>query len=88
MENKRSPKEIILWRLHNVLKGQAMFIREDKYSPVEDRLEEMKVVEQLVKFLDNYDENVSVLELYYSKKTLGPEQMEQVEKKDIGYSER
>ena len=48
----------------------------------------MKVVEQLVKFLDNYDENVSVLELYYSKKTLGPEQMEQVEKKDIGYSER
>lgn len=88
MDTKRNPKDYMLWKMHNVLRGQAMFIREDTISTPEEKLAEMKIVEQLVKFLDNYDENVSVLEQYYSKKKLGPEQMEQIEKKDVGYSER
>ena len=67
-EKKRTGKEQILWRLHNVLRGQAMFIREDSFTPPEERLEQMKVVEDLVFFLDSYDENIKVLREYKQKK--------------------
>lgn len=88
VNKRRNPKELILWKLHNVLRGQAMFIREDTISSPEDKLEEMKVIEQLVHFLDNYDENIAVLEKYHREKKVTPEQMEQIEKEDMGYSER
>lgn len=88
MENKRSPKEFILWKMHNVLRGQAMFVREDTIRTPEEKLEEMKVIEQLVHFLDNYDENIAVLEQYYRNKAHTTEQMEQIEKEDMGYIDR
>lgn len=87
-EQERTGKDMILWKLHNVLRGQAMFIREDTISSPEYKLEEMKVIEQLVHFLDNYDENIEVLERYHREKKLTLEQMKQIEKEDMGYSER
>lgn len=88
MGTKRNPKDYILWKMHNVLRGQAMFIREDTISTPEEKLAEMKVVEQLVHFLDNYDENIAVLEQYHRNKAHTTEQMEQIEKEDMGYIDR
>lgn len=88
MENRRSPKEFILWKMHNVLRGQAMFVREDTIRTPEEKLEEMKVIEQLVHFLDNYDENILVLEQHYRNKVRTEEQMKQIEQEDMGYLDR
>ena len=51
MINKPVVQEKIIKRLNNVLKGQAMFIRDDDTISDEERLEQIKVVEQLVNFL-------------------------------------
>lgn len=57
----RTPKERILWKMNNVLRGQAMFIREDSITPFLERVEEMEVIETLKHFLDNYDEYKQVI---------------------------
>ena len=88
MDTKRGPKEYILWKMHNVLRGQAMFIREDTIRTPEEKLEEMKIIEQLVHFLDNYDENILVLEQYHRNKVHTEEQMKQIEQEDMGYLDR
>ena len=44
-----------------------MFIREDVFASPEERLEQMKVVEDLVFFLDNYDENIKILREHKQK---------------------
>lgn len=72
MENK-TPKQIILKRLSNVLKGQAMFIREDSMTPFMDRLQQLEVVETFKHFLDNYDEYKQVI-LQYEKSKEDKEQ--------------
>lgn len=72
MENK-TPKQIILKRLSNVLKGQAMFIREDSMTPFMDRLQQLEVVETFKHFLDNYDEYKQVI-LQYEKSKNDKEQ--------------
>ena len=72
MENK-TPKQIILKRLSNVLKGQAMFIREDSMTPFMDRLQQLEVVETFKHFLDNYDEYKQVI-LQYEKSKKDKEQ--------------
>lgn len=72
MENK-TPKQIILKRLSNVLKGQAMFIKEDSMTPFMDRLQQLEVVETFKHFLDNYDEYKQVI-LQYEKSKKDKEQ--------------
>ena len=72
MENK-TPKQTILKRLSNVLKGQAMFIREDSMTPFMDRLQQLEVVETFKHFLDNYDEYKQVI-LQYEKSKKNKEQ--------------
>ena len=56
-----SSKQKILNRLTNVLKGQAMFIRDDTTTSDKEKLQELNVVLNILKFIDNYDENISVL---------------------------
>lgn len=56
-----SSKQKILNRLTNVLKGQAMFIRDDTTTPDKEKLQELDVVLNILKFIDDYDENISVL---------------------------
>lgn len=72
MENK-TPKQTILKRLSNVLKGQAMFIKEDSMTPFMDRLQQLEVVETFKHFLDNYDEYKQVI-LQYEKSKKDKEQ--------------
>lgn len=60
MENNSS-KQKILNRLSNVLRGQAMFIRDDTTTTDKEKLQELDVVLNVMKFLNDYDENISVL---------------------------
>lgn len=85
MINKPVVQEKIIKRLNNVLKGQAMFIRDDDTISDEEKLEQIKVVEQLVNFLRDYDENLQVLEYYRSHKVKSERQMQDIEKEDMGY---
>ena len=56
-----SSKQKILNRLTNVLKGQAMFIHDDTTTSDKEKLQELDVVLNILKFIDDYDENISVL---------------------------
>ena len=85
MINKPVVQEKIIKRLNNILKGQAMFIRDDDTISDEEKLEQIKVVEQLVNFLRDYDESSQVLEYYRSHKVKSERQMQDIEKEDMGY---
>ena len=69
----RTPKERILWKMSNVLRGQAMFVREDTITPSSEKLQEMEVIETLKHFLDNYDEYKQVILDYEHNKNKEPE---------------
>ena len=85
MINKPVVQEKIIKRLNNILKGQAMFIRDDDTISDKEKLEQIKVVEQLVNFLRDYDESSQVLEYYRSHKVKSERQMQDIEKEDMGY---
>lgn len=61
-------KQQIMTRLKNVLKGQAMYVREDESISDRDRLTQADVILDLMKFLKDYDENVVVLNKYWQEK--------------------
>lgn len=60
-----TPKAAMLTRLRNVLKGQAMFLLEDQTINNIEKKEQMEVINQFVKFLDNYDINIQILNQKY-----------------------
>ena len=62
-EFKRTGKEMVIWKLNNVLRGHAMMIRDDKSMDPNDRKEQMQVIEQLVNFLKDYDNNIAILDV-------------------------
>ena len=64
MKKDKTAKEQIMTRMSNVLKGQAMFIREDNTITDVERLEQIDVILDLMKFLKDYDENIIVLNKY------------------------
>ena len=61
-------KEAIMSRMTNVLKGQAMFVREDNTISVQDKCTQMDVILDLMRFLNDYDENVQVLNRHIEQK--------------------
>lgn len=60
-------KQQIINRLSNVLKGQAMYVREDDTLSNTERLQQMDVLLDLMKFIRNYDENAKILNQYLQK---------------------
>lgn len=62
-EFKRTGKDLVIWKLNNVLRGHAMLIRDDKTMDPKDRKEQMQVIEQLVNFLKDYDNNIAILDV-------------------------
>lgn len=62
-EFKRTGKEMVIWKLNNVLRGHAMMIRDDKSMDPNDRKEQMQVIEQLVNFLKDFDNNIAILDV-------------------------
>ena len=61
-------KEMIMTRMTNVLKGQAMFVREDDTISVQDKCTQMDVILDLMRFLDNYDVYVQILYRLFEQK--------------------
>ena len=73
---KRTPKEQMLWKMNNVLRGQAMFVKEDTITPAEDKLEYMKIIESFKQFLDHFDEYNQVIQEYERQKQLNKGEQE------------
>ena len=65
---KESAKDQIINRMFNVLKGQTMFVREDNMLTTREKLEQADVLLDTMKFLNDYDENVKVLNKYWIEK--------------------
>lgn len=83
MEESRFGKEHVIWKLKNVLRGHAMIITESNYLSPDDRKEQMATIEDMVHFLDNYDENIAILKRLNKDKT--QEEMDKIEKEDMGH---
>lgn len=83
MEKARNGKDHVIWKLKNVLRGHAMIITEGTYIPDQERKEQMQTIEDLVHFLDNYDENMAILKQLKEQKT--DDDMDRIEKEDMGY---
>lgn len=73
---KRTPKEQMLWKMNNVLRGQAMFVKEDTIIPAEDKLEYMKIIESFKQYLDHFDEYNQVIQEYERRKQLNKGEQE------------
>ena len=73
---KRTPKEQMLWKMNNVLRGQAMFVKEDTITPDEDKLEYMKIIESFKQYLDHFDEYNQVIQEYERRKQLNKGEQE------------
>lgn len=86
MEKARNGKEHVIWKLKNVLRGHAMIITEGTYISDQERKEQMQTIEDLVHFLDNYDENMAILKRLKEPKT--DDDMNRTEKEDMGYGGR
>lgn len=65
---KRTPKEQMLWKMNNVLRGQAMFVKEDTITSAEDKLEYMRIIESFKQYLDHFDEYNQVIQEYERRK--------------------
>lgn len=68
MKKDKTQKEIIISRMFNVLKGQAMFVREDISLTNTEKVEQLDVLLDLMRFLKDYDENVQVLNNHLAEK--------------------
>lgn len=73
---KRTPKEQMLWKMNNVLRGQAMFVKGDTITPTEDKLEYMKIIESFKQYLDHFDEYNQVIQEYERRKQLNKGEQE------------
>lgn len=73
---KRTPKEQMLWKMNNVLRGQAMFVKEDTITSAEDKLEYMKIIESFKQYLDHFDEYNQVIQEYERQKQLNKGEQE------------
>lgn len=73
---KRTPKEQMLWKMNNVLRGQAMFVKDDTITPAEDKLEYMKIIESFKQYLDHFDEYNQVIQEYERQKQLNQGEQE------------
>lgn len=83
MGKERFGRDHVIWKLKNVLRGHAMIITEGTYIPDQERKEQMQTIEDLVHFLDNYDENMAILKQLKEPKT--DDDMDRIEKEDMGY---
>ena len=73
---ERTPKEQMLWKMNNVLRGQAMFVKEDTITSAEDKLEYMKIIESFKQYLDHFDEYNQVIQEYERQKQLNKGEQE------------
>ena len=49
------------WKINNLLRGDAMMTTDNKEIPPEKRLKKMKAVEEMKHYIDNYEENMKLI---------------------------
>lgn len=54
-----NPEQIIIKRLQNVLKGQALYIKEDSLTSDEDKLKQINIILYLNKALSDYENKLN-----------------------------
>ena len=65
MENKQR----LLNRMLNVLKGQAMFVKEDGTITDEEKLEQVNILLDLTHYVQHYDEYSTIIKEHLKKKS-------------------
>lgn len=56
-----TPREEIIDKIQDLLLKEGKILQNDKEMPKKDKLDKVDVLLNLVKFLDNYDENIEIL---------------------------
>lgn len=64
-ENER---DIVIKRLENMLQGAGQYVRDDDTLTPEQQLVQVDVILDTMKFLQNYEENIKVLNKYWLEK--------------------
>jgi hypothetical protein len=75
-------KEAIIQRMTNVLKGQAMYIKEDESISAKDKCTQMDVILDLMRFVQDYEECSEVMKKHFVTKTMGNIEKKMKEKGD------
>lgn len=65
---EKSHKEISIEKMKNILKGQLMHITESTTLNPKEKSEEADFILDLIKFLNDYDENCKVLNQHQQEK--------------------
>ena len=56
-----TPKEEIIDKIQDLLLKEGKILQSDKEIPIKDKLDKVDVVLNTFKFLNNYDENIEIL---------------------------
>lgn len=64
MENK----QVLLNRMLNVIKGQAMYVKEDTLITDEEKLEQADILLNIMHYVQHYDEYTQVIAEHERKK--------------------
>ena len=48
-------------QLNNVLRGDAMIVKDDTKSSPEKRIKEMEAIEAMTNYIDNYEKNLELI---------------------------
>ena len=67
-EKKLTHKDISIQRLTNLLNTQANYVMKNDTLDPYDKADELDVILSLIRFLDSYDENCQVLNMYLQEK--------------------
>lgn len=86
-EPRRVGKEMVLWKMTNMLRATARMGIDDPTLTQEQKKEQIKTIEQLLNFIKDFDTNVEILDMV-RQKPLTTEQMNRIEKEDMGYGDR
>lgn len=84
--NELSGKDYMLWKLGRYLRYEGMVVRESYCEDPQKRVDQMKTLEQIKSFLDNFDTNMSILERAH--RPITQEEMDFIEQEDMGYDGR
>lgn len=58
----KSNRRIVIDRLQNVLKGQAMYIKDNNRLSIQDKKEQLDVIFKMAEYLKEYSQEVQELE--------------------------
>lgn len=84
--NELSGQDYMIWKLGRYLRYEGMVLRESYCEDPQKRMDQMKVIEQLKLFLDDFETNMRIIETAHRPVT--QEDMDFIEQEDMGYDGR